>query len=292
LQAGFFSTAIAGSNNGPVDNKAKSRHHRDSAVAAANRGAHAQLSLDGVSVSYRLGGGDFVAVDNVSLDIEAGDRVMLLGPSGCGKSTLLKVMAGFQNPATGEARMNGRVITEPGPDRFVVFQEFDQLFPWKTVFSNVVDCIRLTRKVPYAEAAKTATEFLDLVGLTRYRDFYPHTLSGGMKQRVAIARAWSVAPEILLMDEPFAALDAQTRASLQEETMKIWHRAQCTLIFVTHSIDEALFLGAKIVVMGRAPGRILRVFDNPYAETRDNPDSSKLRHDIRALLALADGATA
>ncbi len=244
-----------------------------------------QLCLDRIGVRYRVGAADFVAVDNVSLDVAAGERVMLLGPSGCGKSTLLKVIAGFQKPAQGEVRMEGRKITEPGPDRFVVFQEFDQLFPWKTVLGNVADCIRLTRKLPRAEARSRAEKVLEMVGLAGHFDFYPHTLSGGMKQRVAIARAWSVDPAILLMDEPFAALDAQTRASLQEETVKIWHRARRTLIFVTHSIDEALFLGDKIVVMGRSPGRVLRILDNPFAETRDRPESAALRHQIRALLA-------
>ncbi len=243
------------------------------------------LSLDGVGIRYRIGAKDFVAVENVSLEIAQGERVMLLGPSGCGKSSLLKVIAGFQKPASGEVRSDGRKITEPGPDRFVVFQEFDQLFPWKTVIGNVVDCIRLTRKLPRAEATSRAAKILEMVGLADYFNFYPHTLSGGMKQRVAIARAWSVDPAILLMDEPFAALDAQTRASLQDETVKIWRRARRTLIFVTHSIDEALYLGDKIVVMGRSPGRVLRVFDNPFAETRDQPESAELRHQIRALLA-------
>lgn len=243
------------------------------------------LCLDGVGIRYRVGAADFVAVENVTLEIKSGERVMLLGPSGCGKSSLLKVIAGFQKPATGEVRSNGRKITEPGPDRFVVFQEFDQLFPWKTVLGNVADCIRLTLKLPRAEVASRAAKILEMVGLAGYFDFYPHTLSGGMKQRVAIARAWSVDPAILLMDEPFAALDAQTRASLQDETVKIWRGARRTLVFVTHSIDEALYLGDKIVVMGRSPGRVLRVFDNPFAEMRDQPESAELRHQIRSLLA-------
>jgi NitT/TauT family transport system ATP-binding protein len=250
----------------------------------------AQLSLEGVCVRYRVGGSEFAAVSDVSLSVARGERVMLLGPSGCGKSTLLKVIAGFQAPSAGIVRMGGHPIRDPGPDRFVVFQEFDQLFPWKTVLGNVADCIRLTRKLPSAEASRRASSALTMVGLDGYFGFFPHTLSGGMKQRVAIARAWSVEPDVLLMDEPFAALDAQTRASLQEETVKIWRRAQRTLIFVTHSIDEALYLGAKIVVMGRNPGRILRVFDNPYVETRDLPESAELRHAIRLLLAGPEAA--
>ena len=247
------------------------------------------LHLGAVSVRYGRGAAEYLAVDGVSLQVKAGDRVMLLGPSGCGKSTLLKVIAGFQPPSTGQVLMDGKPITAPGPDRFVVFQEFDQLFPWKTVLGNVADCIRLTHGIKRAEARQRAASFLQTVGLGACFDFYPHTLSGGMKQRVAIARAWSVDPTVLLMDEPFAALDAQTRAALQEETMRIWHRVSRTLIFVTHSIDEALYLGSRIVVMGRSPGRVLRVFDNPYAEQRDCPDSTGLRQEIRALLASPDG---
>jgi NitT/TauT family transport system ATP-binding protein len=174
----------------------------------------------------------------------------------------------------------------------VVFQEFDQLFPWKTVLGNVADCIRLTRGTARAEATRKATAFLHMVGLGQHLPLYPHMLSGGMKQRVAIARAWSVDPEILLMDEPFAALDAQTRANLQDETMAIWERSRRTLIFVTHSIEEALYLGTRIVVMGKNPGRILRILDNPFAGTRDRPDAAELRREVRALLAEPAGAAA
>jgi NitT/TauT family transport system ATP-binding protein len=256
---------------------------------AAGTAAPPLLQLDDVSVHYGRGNTRFLAVRSVSLSVQTGDRVMLLGPSGCGKSTLLKVIAGFQPPSAGRVLMNGAPISAPGPERFVVFQEFDQLFPWKTVFGNVADCLRLTRGLPRAEARRRAAAFLETVGLGAYLEFYPHTLSGGMKQRVAIARAWSVDPAILLMDEPFAALDAQTRGALQEETLRIWQRVGSTLIFVTHSIDEALYLGGRIVVMGRSPGRVLQVLENPFAGQRDNPDSVALRHQIRGLLATPEG---
>jgi len=253
-------------------------------VRSSDAGPSEKLEIEHVSVHFRARGENLVVLDDVELSVAPGERLMLLGPSGCGKSTLLKTIAGFQKPLGGEIKLGNRVVTEPGPDRFVVFQEFDQLFPWRTVRDNVVDCIRLTRGTPKAQALDSARDVLDMVGLTKYANFFPHTLSGGMKQRVAIARAWATQPKILLMDEPFAALDAMTRATLQDETVNIWRRAQRTLIFVTHSIDEALYLGQKIAVMGRNPGRILEVIDNPFTDERDAPGSLALRHQIRALL--------
>ncbi|GAC1541877.1 MAG: ABC transporter ATP-binding protein [Vulcanimicrobiaceae bacterium] len=252
-----------------------------------------QLKVEGVTVRFRSpSAGDIVVLDDVSLAIEPGERLMLLGPSGCGKSTLLKTIAGFQEPTKGRITLGGRTVREPDPDRFVVFQEFDQLFPWKTVRGNIADGIALTRGTPQPEALRRADAAISMVGLDAFRDFYPHTLSGGMKQRVAIARAWSIEPEILLMDEPFAALDAMTRTALQDETVGVWKRSKRTLVFVTHSIDEALFLGQRIAVMGRSPGRILEIIENPYVDTRDDPASSGLRQRIRALLKdrVDDGA--
>jgi NitT/TauT family transport system ATP-binding protein len=243
-----------------------------------------QLSVENLTVRFRLAAGTLTVLDRVDLGVAEGERLMLLGPSGCGKSTLLKAIAGFQPTDTGAIRLDGRTVSEPSPERFVVFQEFDQLFPWKTVRANVVDAVRLTRNLPRAEAERRAASVLSMVGLDAYGDFYPHTLSGGMKQRVAIARAWAIEPAILLMDEPFAALDAMTRTTLQQETVNIWQRARRTLIFVTHSIEEAMFLGQRIAVMGRDPGRILEIFDNPYVDTRDRPDSAGLRQRIRELL--------
>ncbi len=243
-----------------------------------------QLKIEDLAVRFRLGAGELLVLDHISFTVAEGERLMLLGPSGCGKSTLLKAIAGFQPASAGAIRLEGRVVSEPGPDRFVVFQEFDQLFPWKTVRANVADAVRLTRGLSRSEAARRAESVLAMVGLEAYGDFYPHTLSGGMKQRVAIARAWAIEPIILLMDEPFAALDAITRATLQQETVNIWHRARRTLIFVTHSIDEAMFLGQRIVIMGSRPGRIVEIIDNPYVDTRDKPESAALRQRIRDLL--------
>src|SRR6185437_15924775 len=174
-----------------------------------------QLSVENLTVRFRLAAGTLTVLDRVDLGVAEGERLMLLGPSGCGKSTLLKAIAGFQPTDTGAIRLDGRTVSQPSPERFVVFQEFDQLFPWKTVRANVVDAVRLTRNLPRAEAERRAASVLSMVGLDAYGDFYPHTLSGGMKQRVAIARAWAIEPAILLMDEPFAALDAMTRTTLQ-----------------------------------------------------------------------------
>ncbi|HTX03221.1 MAG TPA: ABC transporter ATP-binding protein [Candidatus Acidoferrales bacterium] len=244
----------------------------------------AQLRIERVSVRFHVNGSELRVLDDISLEVTSGERLMLLGPAGCGKSTLLKTIAGFQVPDEGTIRLQGRVVRDPGPDRFVVFQEFDQLFPWRNVRDNVIDCLRLTRGLSRAVAQARAAETLEMVGLTPYAKFFPHTLSGGMKQRVAIARAWATEPTILLMDEPFAALDAMTRATLQDETLNIWRRARRTLIFVTHSIDEALYLGTKIAVMGRSPGRILEMIDNPFSERRDDAGSIELRHRIRKLL--------
>ena len=247
-------------------------------------GPSEHLEIEHITVQFRAGGANQVVLDDVGLSVPPGERLMLLGPSGCGKSTLLKTIAGFQQPLSGRIKLGERVVTEPGSDRFVVFQEFDQLFPWRTVRDNVADCIRLTRGTPKAEALAATGDVLEMVGLTKYANYFPHTLSGGMKQRVAIARAWATQPQILLMDEPFAALDAMTRAALQDETVNIWRRAQRTLIFVTHSIDEALYLGQRIAVMGRNPGRILELIENPFVDRRDVAESVVLRQQIRALL--------
>ncbi len=184
------------------------------------------------------------------------DRFILLGPSGCGKSTLLKAAAGFIAPAEGEFLLDGASIRGPGPDRVVVFQEFDQLPPWKTVRQNVAFPLRAARRLGRAEADERAMHYLDKVGLAGFADAYPHTLSGGMKQRVAIARALAMQPRILLMDEPFAALDALTRRRMQEELQQLWEASPFTLLFVTHSIEEALVLGSRILLLSPHPGRV------------------------------------
>jgi NitT/TauT family transport system ATP-binding protein len=208
-------------------------------------------------------GRDVAALDDFSLSIAANDFVCLLGPSGCGKSTLLNIIAGFEKPTRGQVTVDGEAVTVPGADRGVVFQQ-PTLMPWLTVAENVAFHLRL-KGVGRSERRDRAQAFIDLVGLKGFEAHYPSELSGGMSQRVGIARALIMNPRVILMDEPFAALDAQTRSEMQEELVAIWQRHHGTIVFVTHSIDEALVLGNRIVVMTRRPGRIRDVvaFDLP-----------------------------
>src|SRR5215217_288958 len=225
------------------------------------------LSMEGV----RIGGGSQdktnLAVEDVSFEVWAGEKIMLLGPSGCGKSTLLKAVAGFIEPFGGDLRVTGEPVTAPGPDRAVVFQEFDQLFPWRTVRDNLVYQQRVNGRSK-AEAGIRADEYLRLMQLEQARDRYPHQLSGGMKQRVAIARALALDPALLLMDEPFGALDAQTRTRLQIELNDVAARTGVTILFVTHSIQEAVFVGHRVVVLSKPPSTVVDVVD---VRGLDNP---------------------
>ncbi|MFO3704543.1 ABC transporter ATP-binding protein [Xanthomonas codiaei] len=214
------------------------------------------LQVDHVSLEYVNAQRVVRATHRVRFDVHAADRFVLLGPSGCGKSTLLKAVAGFVTPREGQIRLEGQVVSGPGPDRVVVFQEFDQLAPWKTVRENVVFGLRAARKLGRAEARERADESLAQVGLSGFADAYPHTLSGGMKQRVAIARALAMRPRVLLMDEPFAALDALTRSRMQEQVLELWEQARFTLLFVTHSIEEALVVGNRVLLLSAHPGQV------------------------------------
>ena len=216
----------------------------------------ALLSVDQVSLEYRTPQRVVRATHQVSFEIDPADRFILLGPSGCGKSTLLKAVAGFHAPCEGQIRLQGLPVTAPGPDRMVVFQEFDQLPPWKTVKQNVMFPLLASKTLPRREAEERALHYLDKVGLAAFADAYPHTLSGGMKARVAIARALAMQPKILLMDEPFAALDALTRRKMQEELLLLWEEVRFTLLFVTHSIEEALVVGNRILLLSPHPGRV------------------------------------
>jgi NitT/TauT family transport system ATP-binding protein len=200
-----------------------------------------------------------LALGDLSLSIAEGEFVAILGPSGCGKSTLLYVVGGFVPPSSGKVLVDGKAVTGPGPDRGPVFQEF-ALFPWKTVLGNVMYGLR-EQGVPKAQAESKARTLISLVHLAGYEDFYPKQLSGGMKQRVAIARTLAYGPKILLMDEPFGALDAHTRTGLQRELLEIWERDRKTVLFVTHSVEEAVFLADRVVVLTRSPGRIKAMID-------------------------------
>ena len=213
------------------------------------------LRVDGVTLQYKTPEHLVTATYRVSVDIHRTDRLVLLGPSGCGKSTLLKAIAGFLRPVEGTITLKGHPVTGPGPDRMMVFQEFDQLLPWKTVAGNVAYPMTVNG-VPTAEAMARAREAIAKVNLTPFVDAYPHMLSGGMKQRVAIARAMAMRPDVLLMDEPYAALDALTRRKMQDELLQLWQEIRFTLVFVTHAIEEAVVIGSRIVVLSPHPGQV------------------------------------
>jgi NitT/TauT family transport system ATP-binding protein len=229
---------------------------RASAPIDAMQGSNVLLRVSDVSLEYKTPERTVRATHKVSFDVHEADRFVLLGPSGCGKSTLLKAVAGFIEPTEGRITLDDKTVTEPGPDRIVVFQEFDQLPPWKTVLENIAFPLRLAKGLGRREARERAAHFLDKVGLSAFATAYPHTLSGGMKQRVAIARALAMQPRVLLMDEPFAALDALTRRKMQEELLRLWEDAPFTLLFVTHGIDEALIVGNRILLLSPHPGRV------------------------------------
>jgi NitT/TauT family transport system ATP-binding protein len=200
------------------------------------------------------------ALDNISLAIEPGEFLTLVGPSGCGKSTLLDLIGGLTTPARGEISLDGRTLTGPGLDRGIVFQQY-ALMPWRTTQQNVEFGLEALGTLTRAQRADRARHYIDLVGLSGFESHYPHELSGGMKQRVAIARSLAFEPRVLLMDEPFAALDAQTRETLQDELLRIWRATRRTILFITHGIDEALYLGERVAVMTSRPGRIKHIVD-------------------------------
>jgi len=227
----------------------------------------ARVQIEGVHKAFTLDGRAAPALVDISLEIQAGELLCLLGPSGCGKSTLLNIVAGFIPPTRGRVRVDGAPIAGPGPERGVVFQEY-ALFPWLTVAQNVEFGPRLMG-VPAARRREVVARYLDMVGLREHATKFPGQLSGGMKQRVAIARALANNPSIVLMDEPFGALDAQTREVMQEELSRIQRVEHKTIVFVTHSIREAVYLADRIVVMTSSPGRVKDVFTIKLPEARD-----------------------
>jgi len=217
----------------------------------------AALQVEGVTLQYSTNGQLTTATYRVSFEVKRSERFVLLGPSGCGKSTLLKAVGGFTKPVEGQMLLNGVKIAAPGPDRMLVFQEMDQLLPWKTVEENVTFALTASGKLRGHEAQERARHYLGKVNLNDFAASYPHTLSGGMKQRAAIARAMAMEPQILLMDEPFASLDALTRNKMQEDLLQLWEETKFTMLFVTHSIPEALRVGHRIVLLSSHPGTVL-----------------------------------
>ncbi|WP_211902253.1 ABC transporter ATP-binding protein [Saccharopolyspora erythraea] len=243
----------------------------------------AKIAVTGVTKTFTLGRDRFVALDDVSLDIADNEFVTVVGPSGCGKSTLMNILAGLEEPTAGSALVDGVPVDGPGPDRGVIFQQY-ALFPWLSVRRNVEFGLKIAG-VPKRERRERADYFIDVVGLTDFADVLPKALSGGMRQRCAIARAYAVDPEILLMDEPFGALDALTRVKLQEQLLRAWGRERRTVLFITHDVDEAVFLANRVVVMASRPGRIFDVVevDLPYPRTEEvrlSPEFTALRNRV------------
>jgi NitT/TauT family transport system ATP-binding protein len=248
------------------------------------------LCLENLTIAYDKpnGAGKLIAVSAANLQIARGTFVTIVGPSGCGKSSLLLSIAGLVKPASGVVKVDGKPVTGPGRDRAVVFQDF-ALMPWRTVIDNVRFGLELQRIVSADEITARARRFVALVGLKGFEHYHPHQLSGGMRQRVGIARALAVDPEILLLDEPFGSLDAQTRDEMGSELIAIWEQNRKTALFVTHSIDEAIFLADRIVVMAANPGRITEIVsvDLPRprtVETMDSKEFIEYRRHIRESL--------
>lgn len=256
------------------------------------RHAQPKLRFDAVTKSFPSSAkeaGSTVVLDGLDLTLESGEFLVVVGPSGSGKSTLLDLAAGLSHPTLGHVLLDGTSVTGPGPDRSVVFQNY-ALFPWKSARDNIILALAAAG-VERREQKERADQALNLVGLGHIAERYPHQLSGGMKQRVAIARALSVEPKVLLMDEPFGALDAQSRETLQIELRALWRRTGMSIMFITHDIDEALLLGQRIAILGVSPGRVVDIVDLPFSAESDSDairasvEYASLRHYIRASLA-------
>ena len=234
-----------------------------------------EIEISGVTQEFEKKDGKFLALDTVNLNVEQNEFICVVGPSGCGKTTLLNIIAGLCKPTTGTVKVRGELVTGPGKGKGVVFQQY-ALYPWLTVEKNVEFGMRM-KGVPKAERAEIAKKYIDLVGLSKFAKAYPKELSGGMKQRVAIARAYATAPEVLLMDEPFGALDAQTRAQLQENLLKTWEQERKTCFFITHDVEEAVMLATKIIIMSAGPGHITEIVPVtlPYPRTQQTKLTSE-----------------
>jgi NitT/TauT family transport system ATP-binding protein len=242
-----------------------------------------RLKIDNVYKEYEGRNGKMVALNGVSLDIMENEFICVVGPSGCGKSTLLNIIAGLLEPTSGDVYLDGKRIEGTGVERGVVFQQY-ALFPWRTVLKNVMFGLEI-KKIPKDEAKDIALKYIEAVGLKGFENSYPKELSGGMKQRVAIARAYAANPEVLLLDEPFGALDAQTRVQLQTELLNTWEQEKKICFFITHDVDEAIILAQRVIIMSARPGRIKKIVnvDIPYPrtqETKSSPEFLELKAEI------------
>ncbi len=250
---------------------------------AGEAGRSVKLHIDNVKKEYHGERGTMIALNGVTLDIMENEFVCVVGPSGCGKSTLLNIIAGLHEATSGTVYLDGKPIKGTGVERGVVFQQY-ALFPWQTVIQNVMFG-PMMKRMPKEECKAIARKYIKMVGLEDFENSYPKELSGGMKQRVAIARAYANNPEVLLMDEPFGALDAQTRAQLQTELLKTWEEEKKTCFFITHDVDEAVLLAQRVVIMSARPGRIKRIvpIDIPYPRdqgTKSEPEFMRLKAEI------------
>ncbi|MBR0927165.1 ABC transporter ATP-binding protein [Bradyrhizobium diazoefficiens] len=248
-----------------------------------------RAQFDKVSLSFETPKGRLMVVEDVSYDINDGDFIAVIGPSGCGKTTMMSMLAGFQKPTTGRVLFDGRPVAGPGPERGVIFQEYG-VFPWLTVKQNIAFGLTLkANHVATAERDAICDHYLSLMGLSDFANSYPKHLSGGMRQRLAIARAYAVKPQFLLMDEPFGALDAQTRSNMQNLLLKVLETEGKTVMLITHSVEEAIYLASRIVVVTARPARIKEIIDVPFAYPRDEsiqerPEFAELRSHIRQLV--------
>lgn len=247
------------------------------------------ITIEQVGLTYSGSAGSVRALEDINMKVEPREFVSVIGPSGCGKTTLMNVVAGFLEPTQGRVLIDDEVVKGPGPDRCVVFQQY-AVFPWLTVRENVEFGLKLQANYkPPEERRAIADYFIDLVDLNEFTAAYPKELSGGMKQRVAIARAYAVNPQVLLMDEPFGALDAQTRQFMQEALLDIWQKEKKTVIFITHGVEEAIFLSSRIIAMATRPGRIREIVpvDIPYprqAGIKTDPSFIKLRAQVEKIV--------
>jgi NitT/TauT family transport system ATP-binding protein len=252
-------------------------------------GARTRVKFDHVSLAFDTPKGKLNVVDDVSYDIHDGDFVAVIGPSGCGKTTMMSMLAGFQRPTVGSVLFDGKPVKGPGPERGVIFQEYG-VFPWLTVKQNIAFGLRLkTNYVPASERDGICEHYLGLMGLSDFANAYPKHLSGGMRQRLAIARAYAVKPQFLLMDEPFGALDAQTRANMQNLLLKVLATEGKTVMLITHSVEEAIYLASRIVVVTARPARIKEIIDVPFPYPRDESiqelaEYTALRSHVRELV--------
>ncbi len=248
-----------------------------------------RAQFDHVSLSFATAKGRLHVVEDVHYDIDDGDFIAVIGPSGCGKTTMMSMLAGFQKPTTGRVLFDGKPVEKPGPERGVIFQEYG-VFPWLTVKQNIAFGLTLdANRVPASEREDICRHYLELMGLSDFANSYPKHLSGGMKQRLAIARAYAARPQFLLMDEPFGALDAQTRANMQNLLLQVLAAERKTVMLITHSVEEAIYLASRIVVVTARPARIKQIIDVPFPYPRDDsiqerPEFAELRGHIRQLV--------